>query len=133
MNYVILIPIYNDRESLKLLINHINSEIKDFDAAAEWVGMPDYEPSTLPKKIIVSFKNDQDREAFGKILNILKENNCKKKPGFQGQYLLFKKENNIAGQNSIFHFFFGTEKHYDEFLINNYTIASINIFSIVIN
>ena len=46
------------------------SEIKDFDAAAEWVGMPDYEPSTLPKKIIVSFKNDQDREAFGKILNI---------------------------------------------------------------
>ena len=46
------------------------SEIKDFDAAAEWVGMPDYEPSTLPKKIIVSFKNDQDRNAFGKILNI---------------------------------------------------------------
>ena len=46
------------------------SEIKDFDAAAEWVGMPDYEPSTLPKKIIVSFKNDQDRDAFGKILNI---------------------------------------------------------------
>tara|TARA_R100000734_G_C3272187_1_gene67914 strand:+ start:190 stop:717 length:528 start_codon:yes stop_codon:yes gene_type:complete len=26
------------------------SEIKDFDAAAEWVGMPEYEPSTLPKK-----------------------------------------------------------------------------------
>ena len=31
MNYVILIPIYNDRESLKLLINHINSEIKDLN------------------------------------------------------------------------------------------------------
>ena len=29
MKYVILIPIYNDRESLKLLIENINSEIKD--------------------------------------------------------------------------------------------------------
>ena len=31
MKYVILIPIYNDRESLKLLINNINSEIKDLN------------------------------------------------------------------------------------------------------
>ena len=29
MKYVILVPIYNDRESLKLLIKNINSEIKD--------------------------------------------------------------------------------------------------------
>ena len=29
MKYIILVPIYNDRESLKLLINNINSEIKD--------------------------------------------------------------------------------------------------------
>ena len=29
MKYVILIPIYNDRESLKILLEHINSEIKD--------------------------------------------------------------------------------------------------------
>ena len=28
MKYVILIPIYNDRESLKLLIENINNEIK---------------------------------------------------------------------------------------------------------
>ena len=32
MKYVILIPIYNDRESLKLLIENINQEIKDLDA-----------------------------------------------------------------------------------------------------
>jgi len=32
MKYVILVPIYNDRESLTLLINNINSEIKDLDA-----------------------------------------------------------------------------------------------------
>jgi len=53
-----------------LFVTRPESEIKDFDAAAEWVGMPDYEPSTLPKKIIVSFENDEDRDAFGKILNI---------------------------------------------------------------
>ena len=28
MKYVILIPIYNDRESLKLLIEKINNEVK---------------------------------------------------------------------------------------------------------
>ena len=31
MKYVILIPIYNDRESLKLLVENINSEIKNLD------------------------------------------------------------------------------------------------------
>ena len=31
MNYIILIPIYNDRESLKFLIENINNEIKDFN------------------------------------------------------------------------------------------------------
>ena len=31
MSYIILIPIYNDRESLKFLIENINNEIKDFN------------------------------------------------------------------------------------------------------
>ncbi len=31
MKYIILIPIYNDRESLKLLIDNINTEAKDFN------------------------------------------------------------------------------------------------------
>ena len=31
MNYIILIPIYNDRESLKFLIENINNEIKNFN------------------------------------------------------------------------------------------------------
>ena len=31
MRYVILIPIYNDRQSLKLLIENINNEIKDLN------------------------------------------------------------------------------------------------------
>ena len=29
MKYIILVPIYNDRESLKKLIENINNEIKD--------------------------------------------------------------------------------------------------------
>ena len=32
MKYVILIPIYNDRESLKILIDNINNEIKDLNS-----------------------------------------------------------------------------------------------------
>ena len=35
MKYVILIPIYNDRESLKILIENINSEIKDLESGEE--------------------------------------------------------------------------------------------------
>ena len=31
MKYIILIPIYNDRESLKLLVENINSEIKNLN------------------------------------------------------------------------------------------------------
>ena len=31
MKYVILIPIYNDRESLKILIENINNEVKDLN------------------------------------------------------------------------------------------------------
>ena len=31
MKYVVLIPIYNDRESLKLLIQNINHEISDLN------------------------------------------------------------------------------------------------------
>jgi len=58
---------------------------------------------------------------------------AKKKPGFQGQYLLFKKENNLAGQNHIVHFFFGIEKHYDEILINDYTIVGDTIFYSIYN
>ena len=31
MKYVILVPIYNDRESLKLLIENINNQVKDLN------------------------------------------------------------------------------------------------------
>lgn len=45
------------------------SEIADFDEAAEWVGMPEYEQLVQPLKIIVSFANEQDRQSFADLLS----------------------------------------------------------------
>ena len=40
------------------------SEIKDFDAASEWIGMPDFEPKVKGKSIVVHFETEQDIEDF---------------------------------------------------------------------
>jgi hypothetical protein len=45
-------------------------EIADLDAAAQWVGLPEYEGLDTPLKIIVSFENDNDRQDFARRLNI---------------------------------------------------------------
>ena len=47
-----------------LMVTRPASEIQGFDEAAEWVGMPEYEPSTEPLKIIVSFRSEEDRDKF---------------------------------------------------------------------
>jgi ParB-like chromosome segregation protein Spo0J len=48
-----------------LIVTRSRDEIKDFNAAAEWVGMPEYEPATKPEfKLIVHFATEQDRFAF---------------------------------------------------------------------
>ena len=41
MKYVILVPAYNDRESLKLLIENINHEIKDLNSEISLVVIND--------------------------------------------------------------------------------------------
>ena len=53
-----------------VMITRPQSEIKDFDTAAEWVGMPEFTPHNIPDRIIVSFRNDEDREAFIKKFDI---------------------------------------------------------------
>ena len=58
---------------------------------------------------------------------------AKKKPGFQAQYLLFKNENNLLERNYIVHFLFGKKKHYDEVIINNYTISGDTVFYSIYN
>ena len=45
-------------------------EIKDFDEAAEWVGMPDFEPEPEPIKVIVSFRNNEDKATFAQKLDL---------------------------------------------------------------
>lgn len=44
------------------------SEIADFDAAAEWAGMPGYEPKEEPLRVTVCFRNEDDRAAFMKLI-----------------------------------------------------------------
>lgn len=43
------------------------SEVKDFNAAAEWVGMPEYESGSKPIQLVVTFRNQEDREEFVRI------------------------------------------------------------------
>ena len=53
-----------------LFVTRDENEIADFDEAAEWVGMPEYEPAVEPIKMIVNFENKEDRMAFAKKLGI---------------------------------------------------------------
>jgi len=47
-----------------VMVTRPTSEIKDFDAAAHWVGMPEYEDAEVIPKLIISFRNNADRERF---------------------------------------------------------------------
>lgn len=40
------------------------SEIKNMDEAAHWAGMPEYDEGERPLNIVISFRNEADREAF---------------------------------------------------------------------
>jgi hypothetical protein len=47
-----------------VFVTRPESEVKDFDAAAHWVGMPEYEPSKELIQVVVSFKTKEDQAAF---------------------------------------------------------------------
>jgi glycosyltransferase involved in cell wall biosynthesis len=68
MKYVILIPIYNDRESLKLLVENINSEIKDLSHEISLVVIND----ASSQQIIDTYPNIESISSF-EIIN-MKEN-----------------------------------------------------------
>lgn len=40
------------------------AELADFDAAAEWVGMPEYEPGEAQIKLVITFPSEADRAKF---------------------------------------------------------------------
>ena len=60
-----------------VLVTRDSSEIKDFNAAAEWVGMPEYESQEKQLQIIVSFENMENRAKFGKLVGASLTNKTK--------------------------------------------------------
>ena len=66
--YVILIPIYNDRESLTKLIENINSEVKDFNSEISVVVIND----ASSQQIIDDYQNTENINSI-EIIN-MKEN-----------------------------------------------------------
>ena len=68
MKYIILIPIYNDRESLKSLIENINTEIKDLTSEISVVDIND----ASSQQIIETYSNIENLQSF-EIIN-MKEN-----------------------------------------------------------
>ncbi len=53
-----------------VFVTRTADEIQDFDEAAHWVGMPDYEMLGAPLKIIIQFRNEKDRAQFAKLLEL---------------------------------------------------------------
>lgn len=43
-------------------------EVQDFDIAAHWVGMPEYQRTPKPPKVMVLFRSLEDRDDFGKMI-----------------------------------------------------------------
>ena len=68
MKYVILIPIYNDRDSLKLLIENINYEVKDLKSEISIIVIND----ASSQQIIDTYPNIENIHSI-EIIN-MKEN-----------------------------------------------------------
>lgn len=53
-----------------VLVTRPEQEIRDMNEAAHWVGMPEYQPAEEALKVIVSFRNAEDRLAFAQLLGM---------------------------------------------------------------
>lgn len=47
-----------------VMVTRPASEIADFDEAAQWAGMPEYENADAALKVIISFRSETDRAAY---------------------------------------------------------------------
>ena len=54
-----------------VMVTRPESEIKDFDAAAEWVGMPEYGTDEETYKLVLSFKSEAERDALCEKLELV--------------------------------------------------------------
>lgn len=56
---------YDERMLANLVyVTRPSHELEDFDAAAHWVGLPDYEAGERLHKIIISFDTKEERDAY---------------------------------------------------------------------
>lgn len=53
-----------------VMVTRPESEIKDFNEAAEWVGMPAYDEGQEPLKAVLSFRSSEDRAEFCRMLGL---------------------------------------------------------------
>jgi len=51
-----------------IMVTRPKSEIQTTDHAREWVGMPEFVKDPPKNRIVVHFENNDDREAFGKLI-----------------------------------------------------------------
>lgn len=47
-----------------VMVSRPAAEIRDFNEAAEWVGMPDYKDGETLIKLVITFKNEEDRKKY---------------------------------------------------------------------
>lgn len=59
--------------ALLTMVTRHSSEIEDENAAAEWLGLPDYTGSEKVLKVVVNFENEADRNDFATTLGIKTE------------------------------------------------------------
>jgi ParB-like chromosome segregation protein Spo0J len=56
---------FNEEQLAALaMVTRPASEMKNMDAAAEWLGMPEYEEGGTPIKLVISFLSEADRDRF---------------------------------------------------------------------
>ena len=87
MKYIILIPIYNDRESLKLLIDNINNEIKDLNHDISLVVIND----ASSQQIIDTYPNIENISSI-EIINMKENRGHARCIGAGLKYIFEKKE-----------------------------------------
>ena len=87
MKYIILVPIYNDRESLKLLIENINNEIKDLNSEISVLVIND----ASSQQIVDTYPNIENIKSI-EILNMIENRGHTRCIASGLKYIFEKKE-----------------------------------------
>ena len=89
MKYIILVPVYNDRDSLKLLIENINNEIKDLNCEISLIVIND----ASSQQIIDEYPNIENFNSI-EIIN-MKKNRGHTRCIASGLKYIYEKKNNL--------------------------------------